>query len=233
MNRFFTKSIALIALVGAVSVFSASKAEASFFAAICNDAACLGGDDIVVEDNNVSSQNGGVDGVGLLGFISLTAVNYNGYAITVNQAQSKPLLGNGMDLNYSVSTGQGAGGGNIWLYATDNDFTGTGTASGLLGGTSDNGSVSAVLCGGTSNNGGDFTSCAIAHDLTAPAISISLSTPVFVSPYSLTMGVRVNLAGPNTTATGDFRVNVPEPISLSLFGLGLAGLAVRRRRAVR
>ena len=232
MKRFFTKSIALIALVGAVTVFSTSKAEAAFVAYICNDAACAGGDDISVQDNNVASQNGGVDSVATLGFIQLTAVNFAGYSVTVNQSQSKPFLADGMDLNYSVSTGAGAGGGNIWLYASDTGFTGTGAVAGLLMGTSDNGSATAIICGGNSNLQLDLSSCVSSTDATPPGIAINVGKAITVSPYSLTLGVRINLAGPGTTATGDFRV-VPEPISLALLGLGLTGFAVRRRRAAR
>jgi hypothetical protein len=235
-RNILKKSAVLMALVGAITVSASNQAEAAFFAYICNDAACAGGNDIYVQDNNVTSLNGGTDTNGTLGFISLSVNNFNGYAITVNQTQSKPFLANGMDLNYSVSTGALGGGGDIWLYASDTDFLGgPGTASGVLGGTSDNGSVTAIICGGDSNTQLDMAPCTTGTDNTAPAISILLNGhPITVSAYSLTLGVRVNLAGPGTTATGDFRVNtVPEPASMSLFGLGLAGLAALRRRQVR
>ena len=46
----------------------------------------------------------------------------------------------------------------------------------------------------------------------------------------MTIGISLDNVEPGETATGNFRVLVPEPASLALFGLGLAGLAAYRRR---
>jgi hypothetical protein len=51
MNRFFTKSLVLVALVGAMTAYSTSQAEATFSLSICNDALCAGGDDMTIVDN--------------------------------------------------------------------------------------------------------------------------------------------------------------------------------------
>ena len=50
-----------------------------------------------------------------------------------------------------------------------------------------------------------------------------------MTPYSLTIGVAINLTTPGT-ATGDLNLKVPEPASMTLFGLGLMGFGVASRR---
>lgn len=49
-------------------------------------------------------------------------------------------------------------------------------------------------------------------------------------PYSVTEILTLRTAGGQTTFSGDFEVNVPEPTTLALLGLGLLGFAVARRR---
>lgn len=52
------------------------------------------------------------------------------------------------------------------------------------------------------------------------------------APYSVTQVLSLRTAGGFTTFSGDFEVNVPEPTTLALLGLGLLGFAaVRRRRS--
>lgn len=50
------------------------------------------------------------------------------------------------------------------------------------------------------------------------------------APYSVTEILTLRTAGGFTTFSGDFEVNVPEPTTLALLGLGLLGFAVARRR---
>ena len=50
-----------------------------------------------------------------------------------------------------------------------------------------------------------------------------------VNPYSLTIGVAINRTTAGTT-TGDLNLSVPEPASMTLFGLGLMGFGVASRR---
>jgi hypothetical protein len=228
MKRMITKSLALVALVGAMTAYSTSKAEATLVAYICDDAACTGGGDLAQTDNV-----GAGDTDPFLGSILMSGV-VGDYEFTVNIAQN---LGNGLDLNYTATNRTAGVTGDVWLWVVDNGFTGPANISGILGGTHDGGSVTAYICGGDDNtqtnpNDGPCTS---ASDSNPTDTDISLNHLASGGSYAFSIGVKINglPAGSRlapTTATGDFRTTIPEPASMSLLGLGLAAIAAARRR---
>lgn len=216
----------LAGLVGAFALATPARSDAAFVAWICNDAACAGMDDFSVADNAGGDILNGINGA------ILWTTSAFGYDITTNQAQSKPALAQGMDLNYTVTRLALNPGdpGAIWLYAVDTDFAGPQTLMGNLGGTRDSGPTTAIICNGDANSN-DFAPCATSSvGAGSGAFTLSVPFSATANPYALAVGVSIDLTGPGT-ATGDFRV-VPEPAMIGLFGLGLAGLAAYRRRRV-
>src|SRR5262245_39007075 len=79
---FVAASVGLVAL----AVTATTPAQATFVAAIFNDLACAGGDDIIVTDNGAGDQTL------VIGAINFTASAF-GYSILMNFSQSKPVIG--------------------------------------------------------------------------------------------------------------------------------------------
>ena len=225
------------AAVLACAMGVSAPAHAQFFATICNDIQCTGGDDIIIQDNAAG------DTVAATGAISFSTAAF-GYSFLVNTSQSKPMLGSAaepqLDLSFAAtSTGTA---GNVFIYTSDTGFTrASGSALLTLGGTNSgaSGTVTGRAWGGTSNTALQFSGANLISSLaglTGPTFAGS-ATSAFasvVSPYSLTIGMQITRASAGTTS-GNLNLQVsaiPEPsIWASIFmGAALVGFVSRRRR---
>ena len=226
---------AAAALACAIGV--SAPAHAQFFATICNDIQCTGGDDISFQDNAAG------DTAAATGAISFSAAAF-GYSFLVNTSQSKPMLGSAaepqLDLSFAAtSTGTA---GSVFIYTSDTGFTrASGSALLTLGGTNSgaSGTVTGRAWGGTSNTALQFSGANLIGSLaglTGPTFAGS-ATSAFasvVNPYSLTIGMQIARASAGTSS-GNLNLQVsavPEPsIWASIFmGAALVGFVSRRRR---
>jgi PEP-CTERM motif len=234
MSRRFRCALLSTAGVLALALTVCGPANAAFFSAICDDAACSGGNDLLVQDN------GADDLSKTLGLI-LASTSFNGYSVLVNTSQSKPVIGSAsspqLDLNFTVTSGDGAT-GSVFLYASDTDFLSGGLFVAKIDGNSsgDGATVNGKIWGGTSNTALDRSHLiGSIGPLTGGSFSGNLSG-LFgqtLSPFELTLGVDVTRSSPGDTTTGDFNVSsVPEPSTWAMMILGFMGvgfMAYRRK----
>jgi len=244
-RRLLTVSAALLCLFA----MSGTNAHASFFAAVCDDLACLGGNDIIVQDN-----------LGLDTNLSLGVINFStaafGFNVLVNTSQSKPMIGNPtnpqLDLTFTATTPDAVS-HTVFLFASDTDFLKVGTFPDnftmTLAATNSGGSgtETARAWGGDNNNNfspippGNFSGANLLSTigpLSGPALSSATAGSFLaaVSPFALTIGVQITRSTAGTS-TGDQNFTaapVPEPASVALLGgIMLFSVGVIRRRKVR
>jgi len=222
--------LVVAAMALAMIVGTSTKADAAFIAYICNDAACLGGGDVIVTDNAAGDALSRVNGQILI------AGAVGGLTTTVNNAQSKPLIGSAsspsMDLNFSAT-----GIGEVWFYASDTSFTGVQNGTLLFNGNASGTSTESASAWWDPANGNlALTNLICTTGNLSGAGFAGACSGAFgqVGAYALTIGVHVIRTTAGTT-TGDELLTVPEPATMTLFGLGMLGfgLATRRRRAAR
>lgn len=222
------------AAVLACAMGVSAPAHAQFFATICNDIQCTGGDDISIQDNAAG------DTVAATGAISFSTAAF-GYSFLVNTSQSKPLIGSAtapqLDLTFTATSG--AAGGSVFLFTSDTDFRTGGPYLLAIGGTNSGGSgtVTGRAWGGTSNTALVFSPANL-FDSIGPLSGISFSgsagatlTPT-ANPFSLTLGAAITRTTAGTT-TGDVNLSaVPEPSTWAMMIIGFFGigfLAYRRQ----
>jgi len=240
-RRLLTVCAALLCLF----TMSSTNANASFFAAICDDLACSGGNDFIVQDNVAP------DTLPQLGAINFSVVAF-GFNLVVNTSQSKPVIGSAvnpqLDLTFSATTADAVS-HTVFLFASDTDFTRVGAFPDnfimTLAATNSGGSgtETARAWGGTNNlnfpnNFSGANLLSTIGPLSGGAISGSSAGSFLaaVSPFALTIGVQINRTTAGTT-TGDQNFTatpVPEPASVALLGgIMLFSVGVIRRRKVR
>jgi hypothetical protein len=226
MYRHILKAGGILALAGIASLAAVKPAEAALMLQL--DDPAVGGIEVTVVD-------GDADGV----VVWNGALGGTVWTINITTGLSKPALPGSsatsphMDLNSVNVSGGGAGTLNILLSDTDwSDAVPGGGFTLLIGGTAQNTVAYSAYTDLDNVNFALDNLIAATGPLGPGAFSATLGGPAATDlAYSITQVIQIvhTAAG---VSSFDAEL-LPEPMMLSLFGLGLVGLAARSRRRAR
>lgn len=160
------------------------------------------------------------------------------YILNVTTGASKPLLVGGnplMDLNsIDITAPNTVSTNTLVIEFSDTSFVLPGTFTGEFGGVLSSGEGATVVATAFFDAGNGLFSQATAMGLIGPfgpgpfagTFTDGLAP---AGLYSVTEVITLRTVGASNFS-GDFEVNVPEPTTLALLGLGLLGFAATRRR---
>jgi hypothetical protein len=222
MSRIAVRAgVVLLACVAFLGT-SVSRAEAAPLRAwLCTTVDCSAAGDIYIVDNAPGDFSVETGLITIMDGIRLEIST----SYPVTGSQSNPYL----NLTY-ILNGLGVG-GERYLYVTQDEFTYVGPLNFLAN--SSTGSGTATVYGGTGVWAGPAAPgsvlCGPDGFTPTPSGSAACTFDAPAAPFYMAIGLHI-VANGTGNATGDATIQVPEPASMALFGLGLFGLAAASRR---
>lgn len=219
-----TENLALA--LGLVAALAAGAAKAAFILTL--DDLSTAGIDVSVTDNLAG------DLVGMPGIITYSG-SVGAFPVTVTTGISKPVISSppgigDLDLN-SIVVRTAGGAGTLQITLTDTDYAGVASLLDInIGGTLAAPVGSTLTADGFLNGTDLLTLGPFGPGAYAGTTSTAINA---VGPYSLGIMATLVFTGAGSASFDISLAAVPEPATLALFGLGLAGIgAARRRRTV-